>query len=340
MPRSSRASRAFIHICAATAALLYAWTISQSAYVTTGLQFVTPVLVIMLTHLVWLTLTRQMAPGFSSVIYRRSAQTAAGMAAVIFTASLIAPSPGIANFDALEFVQIAFIVVFCVAVIAIICGLIALCIYILFQAIKWLTNRAGPNGPRSRLFDYGSLVAASLLLAVFSLEGHPVGFSFAPDQQSGSTVLINAPPQQVWQVMETATSPDVPLPGILMSFPQPTEVAIDEGTALGATRKVAFAGREGRGFLTLHVVERSATHTTFETRSDTSPFAQWVGFKRLTYQVTPKGAATELTVSLQFDRLLAPAWFFTPITRAAASLAMGVLAGDVKARAEALPKDA
>jgi hypothetical protein len=68
--------------------------------------------------------------------------------------------------------------------------------------------------------------------------------------------------------------------------------------------------------------------------SDTSPYAQWVAFHTLTYQVTPNAQNTQLDVTLEYDRLLSPAWFFTPAIKGAAHLAMSVLARDVKLRAE------
>lgn len=134
--------------------------------------------------------------------------------------------------------------------------------------------------------------------------------------------------------MEQATSPSFPLPAILSSFPQPVDVVIDEGTALGATRKVAFQGREGAGFLTLIVTERSDTQAVFRVISDTTPYANWIAYKSLTYTVQPENSGTRLSVSLDFDRLLAPSWFFTPMTKGASRLAMDVLARDVKSRSE------
>ena len=109
---------------------------------------------------------------------------------------------------------------------------------------------------------------------------------------------------------------------------------IDQGVGLGAIRKVKFQGRGGAGYLTLRVVERADTMARFEVVSDTSPFTDWVPYRTLTYRVIPYGANTRLEVTLEFDRLLAPAWFFTPAIKGAAYLAMDVLARDVKLRAE------
>lgn len=68
--------------------------------------------------------------------------------------------------------------------------------------------------------------------------------------------------------------------------------------------------------------------------SDTSPIANWVAHKSLEYRVEGRGDATKLTVTLEYDRLLAPAWFFDFLMGGATYLAMDVLARDVKKRAE------
>lgn len=321
-----------IHCIAASAALYYAWLISQSAYVKTGFQFITPVLIIMAVHLLGLAMSRNLSSGFSSVIYKRSAQTAVGMALVIFSTSIVAPQP--ANAAVSDIAGGVLAVAFCVAVIAIIGGIVAFVIYLFFKAISLLFKRSGSNGPENRLFDFGSLAVSGIFLSVFSLEGHPHSFAFPSGNESFASYHVDATPDQVWRAMEQATSPDFPLPSILSVFPQPTKVVTDEGTALGATRKVAFQGREGMGFLTFKVVERTNAIAVFKALSDTSPYAGWVAHKRLIYKILPEGSGTRLTVSLEYDRLLAPAWFFSPMTSGAAYLAMDVLARDVKTRAE------
>jgi hypothetical protein len=68
--------------------------------------------------------------------------------------------------------------------------------------------------------------------------------------------------------------------------------------------------------------------------SDTSPYANWVSYQSLTYRTRTEQGLTILDVTLEYDRLLAPAWFFAPAIKGAAYLAMDVLARDVKSRAE------
>ena len=330
--------RAFpIHIIAAAAALIYAGYVSQSAFVATGLQFVTPLVVIMVVHLGWLALQRRLTPGFSQSVLLRSAQTAVGMAGVILLSSIFAPKPAEAA-DAGEIISGFLGILFCVAVIAFIVGLIGLVIYAIFKLIGDVYRMFGNGGdedPKSRLFDIAGLAVAVTALGLLSLEGTTQKLSFNQTLRGEASVLINQAPNQVWDTLQTATSPEFPLPNILSLFPKPIGVTTDEGTDLGAMRRVAFEGREGEGYLTLQVVERTPETAVFEVLSDTSPFAMWLAYDRLTYRVDPAGMGTRLTVTLDYDRLLAPAWFFGPATKGAAHLAMDVLARDVKTRAEA-----
>jgi len=85
------------HLIATGFALLYAWKLSQTAYLTTGLQFIAPLLIIMVIHLMWLAASRDLKAGFSQIIYRRSAQSAVGLAVTIFLASVVAPAPAYAG---------------------------------------------------------------------------------------------------------------------------------------------------------------------------------------------------------------------------------------------------
>ncbi|MEO0924098.1 MAG: SRPBCC family protein, partial [Pseudomonadota bacterium] len=201
--------------------------------------------------------------------------------------------------------------------------------------VRYFRDRVTPGGD-SRLFDFGAVGLVLASLSAASLENTSVGFSFDPHSQSSSRLIVDAPASTVWRAMKQATTPDFPLPEILRVFPQPTAVLIDEGIRLGSRRVVRFEGREGRGRLSMVVVERTPTKVTFKVLSDTTPIANWVRHEKLIYEVVPHGAQTELSVSLHFERRLAPSWFFTPVMKASAFLAMDVLARDTKARAEAL----
>ncbi|MEM7634840.1 MAG: hypothetical protein AAF299_09795 [Pseudomonadota bacterium] len=325
-----------VHIFAAGLALIYAWHVSQSVYVTTGLQFIAPLLVIMTVHFIWIAATQGLSRGFSIIVYQRSAQSAVGLAFVVLSVNAIAPMPAQAA-DLMELGGVL-VVVFCVAIIAIIAGIAAFAVYVFFKACAAIIRRFRRNDrhdSNSRLFDFGSIAATALVLCLASLEGLPNTYAFGPAGRSTASYHVGVGPDHVWQTMEQATSPEFPLPGFLRILPHPVDVVIDQGTRLGAMRKVKIQGREGTGYLTFRVVERTSTAAVFEVISDTSPIAAWVAHKRLVYEAEPDGDGTRLKVSVDYDRLLAPAWFFSPVTKGAAFLAVDVLARDVKSRAEA-----
>ena len=324
-----------LHLAAAGLALTYAVLISQTDYVATGLQFVAPLIVIMGVHGFWLIGSRSLQPGFSYLIYRRSAQTAIGLAVGIFAASILAPPP--AHAGGSDFLGVAFSVVFCVAIIAIVVGIVALVIWLVFKLVRAIfasRGSDGSQGPDNRLFDIGSISATVFFLCVGSAEGLPFTYAFPNAHDSTASYHVDADPAQVWQTLEQATSPEFPLPQVLHVFPRPVDVSVDEGTRPGGIRKVVFEGREGDGVLTLKVTERSETRVVYSVLEDTSPIAGWVAHRAIIYSVAPEQGGTRLSVTLEFDRLLAPAWFFSPLTQSAAYYAMDVLARDVKARSE------
>ena len=154
------------HGLAAGLALYYAWLISQSAYVKTGLQFVTPLLVIMSVHLVWLGFSHGFASGFSSLIYRRSSQTAVFIALSTLLVAIFAPQPVHAS-QAEDILSYVLIVIFCVVVIAVVTFIISVIISMLRKLAKALfkrSDRNNKNGGDGPAFEIGSLIAAFLFL--------------------------------------------------------------------------------------------------------------------------------------------------------------------------------
>lgn len=264
-----------IHCLAACLALLFAWKTSHTAYVRTGIQFVAPLLIIMATHFVWFKLTSGLTRGFSNLIYRRSTQTAVGMAFIIIVSDSLVPLP--AHAQSVEGIAFGiFTVVFCGSIIAIIIAVFALFIRLIILAGKVINGLVGGTespDDDSTTNDFGSLALVLVITSVASLEGLKNTYNFATSGRVTAQQVIAAPSTKVWQTMEQATSPSFALPNILHSFPKPVEVVVDEGVGLGAVRKVKFYGREGVGYLTLRVVERTDSLTRFEVVSDTSPYA-------------------------------------------------------------------
>ena len=229
-------SRLFPHLIAGFLALLYAQYISATMYVTTAVQFVSPVAAILLAHLAWLAATRGLQDGYSNVVFYRTAVTAAGLAAIIVLLAIIAPMPAEAapGFAEVFYSILGFIG--CLMMVAIVVGVPALIIYLAGLAIARIYQRLrkGPPGGNSRLYDAGAVAVALLAIGTASLEGVPGAYSLAPAGQASSTYAISAPAARVWQAVGTATSPNFPLPAMLHSIPRPVAIVVDEGAALEA----------------------------------------------------------------------------------------------------------
>jgi hypothetical protein len=321
---------------AGSLALSYAWIVSGTRYVTTGVQFVAPLAIIVLVHVAWLGARRELPVGFARVVFARTLATAIGI--IVFTAliAIYAPMPATAaNGSGSE----VLVVLACLVVLALVVGTAALIIYCLallargsYNAIQRALDRT--NKPDSRLFDTSLVLLSLVAIVAASLEGAANGFSFAARDVVSSSVIVAAPPIRVWQEVGTATSPDYPIPLMLKSIPQPVAVIVDEGAAVGARRIVRFKGRQGEGDLSLRVVRRTDEEAVFQAISDTSPIANWVHHHSLSFRVETSGAGTRLTVTSDYDRMLSPAWFFRPYVKMAAFLAVDVLARDTKARSE------
>jgi hypothetical protein len=345
MSRSANLTRlqlAFPHLIAGGLALAYAWLVSGTHYVTSGIQFISPLAVVLLLHLIWLAVRRELGTGFAMVAFGRMLTTA--MCIVVFTVlcAMYAPLPAGAQKTAGSgAVEIAFYLG-CLAVVALVILAAALALYMIGWVIGWGLRsiyemiKGPPRGPgESRLFDASVVSIALLAIGGVSLEGLGPALTFAGRDGASVTMVVAASPARVWQEVGKATSPSFPLPSMLRTIPQPVAVLVDEGAGLGARRIVHFKGREGEGDLALKVVRRTDTDAVFEVVSDASPIAMWVRHRSLTFRVEPAGAESRLTVVSDYDRLLSPAWFFRPYIRVAAYLAVDVLARDTKERAEA-----
>lgn len=322
------------HLIAAGLAISYAWIISTTPYLQSGLQFVAPVMVILATHLAWAWRRGTLGPGYAERVLTQGGRTAIGLFGAILLAQAIAPMPSHAS-GVGDAVTGILVVLFCVVVLL----FVAMVIFLAFRGLVFGAKavfRAVRKNDDSHLNDGAVLTAVFVALAVMSLEGVSWAYQFDGVGAGTATRNIDAAETDVWTALETATSPDFRLPGILQAFPQPVAVEVDEGVEMGARRVVRLSGREGSGHLSLRVVERSERHATFQVVSDTSPMAAWIAFDTLTYRLVPEDMGMRLETTLTYEGRLAPQWVFRPIKQASAYLAMDVLARDVKARAEAL----
>ena len=327
--------RLFPHLAAIALSLAYAWHISQTDYVTTGLQFIAPLLVILLCHLAFLWLRRRLEPGYARLVLSRTLTSAVLMIVLLIASELLTPRQSYAG--AGETVTSILSVLFCLVVLAIVIGIVALAVYIAYLVIAPFVRWISGGSKNDHLHDHASTLIAIALISGASLEGVPGAYTFRSDDHSVASYTVAAPPEAVWEAMQTATSPEFPLPSALDMFPKPIAVLVDEGTRLGANRVVLIRGREGQGRLHLRVTEQSGLSARFSVVSDTSPTGRWVAFKSLSYTVSSHPTGAEIAVRLDYERLLAPSWIFDPMIQTAATLAASVLAQDTKIRAEPRP---
>ena len=326
------------HASAGLAALMYAALVHETPLKTSAVQFVGPLVVVLLAHLAWLARRHDLKPGFSMVLLRRSLQTAAGLLVLVTLAAIYMPMPAAAQRGpGADVIGPLLTILFCLFVVALVVTVLAGVLYLLGRAASalyhFVTGRRDKEPGDTRLFDVAVTATALAVLVGASVEGVTRTLSFAAADSASVTLAVAAPPERVWHEVGRATSPAFPLPMMLKSIPQPVAVLVDEGADLGARRVVRFAGRQGEGDLVLQVVRRTETDAVFEAKSDASPISWWVTHRALTFRVVPEGEGSRLTVALDYDRLLAPAWFFRPYIRLAAWLAVGVLARDTRQRA-------
>ena len=328
--------RLFPHLLAIALSMTYAWHISKTEYVTTGLQFVAPLLIILLCHLAIRWFQARLQAAYARVVLSRSLVSAILLALLVFATEQLAPSPSYAETEAVFKILT---VLFCLVILAFVIGIAAGTIYLVYHLVAGLFHLFRGRSKDSDLHDFASVSVAVAFLFGASLEGVPGAYKFEGTGHSVATYTVDASPQAVWAAMQTATSPDFPLPPALDMFPQPVAVLLDEGTGIGANRIVLIRGREGEGELHLRVTHQADLHAVFSVVSDTSPTGRWVAFKSLGYKVTEHPGGALIEVRLDYERLLAPAWIFDPMVERAAHLAASVLARDTKIRAEHLQGD-
>ena len=190
---AARHHRAIPHLIAGALALLYAWNLSGTRFVTTGLQFVAPVAVILLAHLAWFAAKHQLAPGFAHTAFARTAITAIGISAFSFLLDIIAPMPaGAAN--GIETIAMA---VACFLVLALVVGVIALVIYAISKGIR-AAYRAirGPKDPGGgKLYDFGAMALALGVIGTASLEGVIPALTLSAKGRATSTVIESTVPE-------------------------------------------------------------------------------------------------------------------------------------------------
>lgn len=179
-----------------------------------------------------------------------------------------------------------------------------------------------------------------VLVLVMATEGVLPITTFPSDSTVSSTRVFDASTADVARAVGAPMSfHDVEPSGILSwGFPEPMHDEV-EGSRVGDRRVIEFAGAHHRpallsthhwgeqsSELTLEVVEQNATSIRLRMVSDTTPLASWLTWKSIEIGWTEEGAGrTAVTWTLNYDRELAPAWYFGPIENFVAERAAAYL---------------
>ena len=178
----------FLHLIAGGLALAYAWLVSGTHYVTSGVQFVSPLAVVLLVHLVWLAIRRELGTGFAMVAFGRMLATAICIVVLTVVCAMYAPIPASAiNSDDVNRGLGSIALFFgCLAVLALVISAAALAIYGVLYGIVWGLKsiyermKGPPTGlSESRLFDASVVSIALLAIGSASLEGLGPALTFA-----------------------------------------------------------------------------------------------------------------------------------------------------------------
>ncbi len=193
----------------------------------------------------------------------------------------------------------------------------------LFYGFAMLVTWAAKDmrqGPRMR---------SALLLPLVALSSEGVTPATTVGQLDAATasIVVQATPQEVEQAMARPLDfRQAELPTYLaMGFPTPLHVH-GEGLAVGATRVVTFDGGSERpgpvpdhhwtaehSTLAMSVVEHRPGHVTFAATDDSTPIASWLQWKTATVEWTDQGnGMTRIEWTLNYERQLAPSWYFSP----------------------------
>jgi len=174
----------------------------------------------------------------------------------------------------------------------------------------------------------GTLMCVAVVLLPFCLEGVVPELTFHRTQRVEVRSIVSGSEDEVSRALAASPRVDATLPRLLrIGFPRPLE-AHGSGLEQGATRVIHFAGAEGDppGDLVMRVVESRRGYVRFATVSDGSKLTQWLLWKssEVRWSAIDRDH-TEVVWTIEFDRQLDPAWYFTPWERYAVGKAAAFL---------------
>jgi hypothetical protein len=155
-----------------------------------------------------------------------------------------------------------------------------------------------------------------IALLFFSLEGLTGVLSFNRNE----TVIVEHQSELTLPEARAALAagPDfdlTELPAFLMAgFPTPQDIA-GRGIEPGDQWTIQWQGPDGLDPLIVEVVEASENRIVFDCMENDSKIGEWMKIKTVIWDLQPNDSGTAITMTLKYDRLLDPAWYFKPIQR-------------------------
>ncbi|MEO0424788.1 MAG: hypothetical protein AAF184_20800 [Pseudomonadota bacterium] len=197
------------------------------------------------------------------------------------------------------------------------CVLFFIPIYLLvITVVYWLIRWVRSARSRERRLR-ACLLPVLLLLA--SVEGVTPSLTMPTHAVVAATRVVSLAPGEIRANLANQTSVDASSNPVLALFPMP--YAVETGDLrVGAIHRVHY--RYHRWFFTnthegttiLRITESDPTRIAAELVSDTSYLAKYLAVHELVLEMTPRAdGRTAVTITVDFDRKLSPAWYFGPL---------------------------
>ena len=155
------------------------------------------------------------------------------------------------------------------------------------------------------------------VLMLMSLEGVTGWLSFPRDEVVIVEQWTPLDPKAAWARLSEGPSFDLEsLPLFLrLGFPMPREID-GGGLEVGDRWQIHFSGGEGQpGDLIAEVIESGDGHARVQRVADTSHISHWLDWQEAEWHLSPEAGGTRVTLTMRYERLLDPAWYFKPIER-------------------------
>lgn len=185
-------------------------------------------------------------------------------------------------------------------------------ITVVYGLIRWVRSARS----RERHLR-ASLVPVLLLLT--SVEGVTPSLTMPTHAVVAATSVVSAAPSEIRRNLANPTLIDGSTNLVLALFPMP--YAVETGDLRVGAIHLAhyryhrwFFTNTHEGTTTLRITQSDETRIAAELVSDTSYLAKYLAVHEVVLEMTPRAdGLTAVTISVDFDRKLSPAWYFGPL---------------------------